>query len=76
MAVYFLTKGEVAFSVPECEDLVFLLIEEGDAFGIIDLVPEDKQSVIEKEVARTFSVMALENSEVLCLSIEVLQSAF
>ena len=40
-------------------------------FGIIDLVPETKRSVIIKEVNRMFSVLATEHSEVLCLSIEV-----
>ena len=46
-------------------------MEEGDVFGIIDMVPEHKQSVIQKEVTRTFSVLALDSSEVLCLSVEV-----
>ena len=55
----------------ECEDLPFLIIQEGDVFGIIDLVPESGQSMIDKEVTRTFTVMAMEDSEVLCLSIEV-----
>ena len=71
LTVYFLTKGEVAFVLPECEDLPFLLVEEGDAFGIIDLVPEDREIVIEREVDRTFTMMAMANSELLCLSIEV-----
>ena len=35
-----MTKGEVAFVIPECEDMAFLVIEEGDVFGIIDMVPE------------------------------------
>ena len=61
----------MAFVVPECEDMAFLVIEEGDVFGIIDMVPESGQSVIDKEVSRTFSVMALDNCEVLCLSIDV-----
>ena len=57
--------------IPECEDLPYMVMEEGDVFGIIDLVPEDREIIIEKEVERTFSVLALDNSEVLCLSIEV-----
>ena len=61
----------MAFVIPECEDMAFLVIEEGDVFGIIDMVPESGQSVIDKEVSRTFSVMALDNCEVLCLSIDV-----
>ena len=69
--VYFLTKGEAAFVLPQCDDLAFLIVEEGDVFGIIDMVPEHKQSIIEKEVTRTFSVLALDSVEVLCLSVEV-----
>ena len=61
----------MAFVIPECEDMAFLVIEEGDVFGIIDMVPESGQSVIDKEVSRTFSVMALDNCEVLCLSVDV-----
>ena len=49
----------------------FLVIEEGDVFGIIDMVPEHKQSVVEKEATRTFSVLALDTSELLCLSIDL-----
>ena len=71
LEVYFLSKGEAAFVLPQCSDLAYIIVEEGDVFGIDDLVPEDKQTIIEKEVTRTFSVMALEFSEVLSLSIEV-----
>ena len=45
MAVYFLSKGEAAFVLPQCDDLPFLVIEKGDVFGIIDLVPECKEMV-------------------------------
>ena len=71
MIVYFLTKGQAAFVLPQCGDLPFLIVEEGDVFGIIDMVPEHKQRVIEKEVTRTFTVLALDSSELLCLSVEV-----
>ena len=40
-------------------------------FGIIDLVPEHKKPVIEKELDRLFTVMATQYSEVLCLALEV-----
>ena len=71
LEIYFLTSGEAAFVLTQCDDLAFLIIEAGDVFGIIDLVPETKQSILIKEVARTFSVLALENCEILCLSLEV-----
>ena len=71
LIVYFLTKGEAAFVLPQCDDMPFLTVEQGDVFGIIDMVPEHKQSIVEKEVTRSFSVMALDASEALCLSLEV-----
>ena len=51
------------------------MVETGNVFGIIDLVPETKNSVLIKEVNRMFSVLALDHSEVLCLSIEVITMA-
>ena len=69
--VYFLTKGEATFVIPQCDDLPFLIVEEGDVFGIIDIVPENKKSIIEKEITRTFSVLALDSCELLSLSVEV-----
>ena len=57
--------------LPKCEDLPYVLIEEGDMFGILDLVPASGETVIDKEVSRNFSVMATSYSEVLCLSLEV-----
>ena len=47
-----------------------MLLQEGDVFGIMDLVPETKQARIEKEAERHFSVMAKTPCEVLCLSLE------
>ena len=50
--------------LPQCENLQYILIEEGEVFGIMDLIPETKEVVIEKEVERMFTVMATENAEV------------
>ena len=62
--------------MPQCNDLPFLVIEDGDLIGVIDMVPEHKQTIVEKEVTRTFSVLAMETSEVLSLSIEVATCCF
>ena len=42
LEIYFMTSGEAAFVLPECDDLAFLMIEAGDVFGITDLVPDTK----------------------------------
>ena len=49
----------------------YITIEEGDMFGILDLVPETKETVIDQEIQRHFTVMALDYSDILCLSLDV-----
>ena len=49
----------------------YITIEEGDMFGILDLVPETKETIIDKEIQRQFTVMAMDYSDILCLSLEV-----
>ena len=44
-------------------------------FGILDLVPESRETVIDKEIQRQFTVMALDYSDILCLSLEVRSSS-
>ena len=73
MEIYFLSKGEAAFVLPKYEDLAYVLIEEGDAFGMIDLVVEGDRrnsSETDKELRRKFSVQAFDYCELLCLSLE------
>ena len=50
-----------------------MLVQQGDAFGIMDLVPESKEATIEKEVIRHFTVMAMTHCEVFSLSLEQLE---
>ena len=66
-----MSKGEAAFVLPQCENLPYITIEEGDMFGTLDLVPASKEMVIDQEIQRHFTVMALEYSDILCLSVEV-----
>ena len=60
MEIYFLRKGEAAFVLPKCNDLAYVLVEEGDAFGIIDLVVDSNSGgnvqEVEKELRRKFTV--------------------
>ena len=48
--VYFMSKGEAAYVLPQCENLPYITIEEGEMFGILDLVPETKETVIDQEL--------------------------
>lgn len=57
--------------LPKCDNLPFLTVEEGDMFGIVDLIPVDKTISLDKEVKRQFCVMAADYSEFLALSMEV-----
>ena len=47
--VYFMSKGEAAYVLPHCENLPYIIIEEGDMFGILDLVPDSKEVIIDQE---------------------------
>ena len=67
LEIYFMSKGQAAFVVPQKENVPFVLVEEGDMFGIIDLVPDTRKATIEKEVTRNFTVLALDYCELLCL---------
>ena len=66
-----MSKGEAALVLPQCENLPYIIIDEGDMVGILDLVPATKEIVIDQEIARHFTVMALDYSDILCLSLEV-----
>ena len=69
--VYFMSKGEASYVLPQCENMPYVVIEEGDMFGTLDLVPANKETVIDREIQRQFTVMALDYCDVLCLSLEV-----
>ena len=55
----------------KCDNVPFITIEEGDMFGIMDLIPADKTVNLDREVKRQFCVMAADYSELLSLSMEV-----
>ena len=75
--IYFLIKGKAGFVLPKYKNTTFIEISVGTQFGIIDIVG----SILSKNVAldnwiahkdklkRQFTVMALKDTELLCLSI-------
>ena len=57
MEIYFLSKGEAGFVLPKYDDLAYVLVEEGDAFGILDLIDNERSTPeSEKEFRRKFTV--------------------
>jgi len=38
--LYFLEKGEAGFVLPKYKNLIYIIIEQGDFFGIMDLAPD------------------------------------
>lgn len=77
--VYFLLDGVAGYVLPKFDNLVYIKIEKGDHFGLIDLVYDKRMLEEEKEeqgmkpqksnMHRQFTVMALMNCEVLMLSV-------
>jgi CRP-like cAMP-binding protein len=37
--IYFIVKGEAAFVLPRYDNALYVLIGQGDSFGLIDLLP-------------------------------------
>jgi len=37
--VYFIEKGRAGFVLPRFDNAIYIIIEHGDLFGVIDLVP-------------------------------------
>ena len=50
--IHFLGKGEAWFVLQKCDNLPFLTIEQGNTFGIVDLIPADRSVSIDKEIKR------------------------
>ena len=65
--LFFLTKGLAGFVLPEFKNLVYITIEIGDHFGTIDKFGRKRDSP-SRVHRRAFTVMALENCEVMELS--------
>lgn len=75
--IYFLFKGKACFVLPQFKNVDYIVVGIGDQFGIIDIFGssvvknfEFDQWTLRKDLLqRQFTVMAKQQSEVLCLSI-------
>jgi hypothetical protein len=60
--VYFIDKGKAGFVLPRYQNTIYIIIEQGDYFGVIDMVPlrENKQNkfqhVTAGDLRRVFTV--------------------
>lgn len=59
--IYFINKGSAGFVLPRYKNSIYILIEKGDHFGIIDLIPvrEVNSKLVvssEKKLKRSFTV--------------------
>ena len=77
--IQFMIVGEAAFVLPSFKNTMYILIESGDHFGVIDIVGSASQNDnmdlddwFQKKhlIKRQFTVQATEESEVLTLSIQ------
>ena len=76
--IYFLTRGKAGFVLPKYKNTSYIDIIQGSYFGIIDIVGSILQTkhdldnwIAHKDILqRQFTVMALKESEVMCLSIQ------
>jgi hypothetical protein len=82
LIVYFLTKGTAAYVFPRFDNKPYRLIERGDVFGHIDFaIKEDMVSfelskakrLKRKNIVRRFTVLGMENSELLILTMDELE---
>jgi CRP-like cAMP-binding protein len=40
--IYFLVKGEAAFVLPRFDNAIYIMIGQGDNFGVIDMLPYEE----------------------------------
>ena len=65
--IYFLIKGEAGFILPKYDNAIYIKIQEGDHFGIIDIIGSFSNDLMELEewinkksrLQRQFTVIAI-----------------
>ena len=80
--MYFLVKGLAAYVLPRFDNKPFKVINKGDSFGHIDFaIQEDminfdlskNKRIKRKNIIRRFTVMGMENCELLIISMDDLE---
>lgn len=70
--MYFQIKGTAGFVLPKFNNECYILIENGDHFGELDLMKiknDNIKGVFNKEITRCFTVQAFTHCELLLLNI-------
>lgn len=75
--IFFLSSGKAGFVLPKYRNTTYIDIEEGDHFGIIDIIASILDTNYDLEqwyghldvLQRQFTVMCVKNCECLCLSV-------
>jgi CRP-like cAMP-binding protein len=76
--IYFLTKGQVALTLPSFKSTPYVKINSGNRFGVMDIVGCCQLDNIEtrkwfthkSNLKRLFSIQAIEESETLALNLD------
>jgi len=76
--IYFIMKGESGFVLPRFDNSIYILISQGDYFGVIDLIPYKEEKGKKKRVKKTkiwdmkrqFTVQAMTDSMMMALKTE------
>jgi CRP-like cAMP-binding protein len=77
--IYFILKGESAFVLPRFDNTIYILICEGDYFGVIDLIPYEEGQCGKKvkskkkdawDMTRKFTVQSVTKSTLMALKTE------
>jgi CRP-like cAMP-binding protein len=75
--IYFMEQGKAAYILPRYNSLPYCFIEEGEAFGIVDIVfrtlHSPDEAINPERLRRKFSVMATEKSVMLSLDFDDFQ---
>ena len=77
--VYFLVKGTAAYVLPRFENKIYRVVESGEHFGHVDFAISEEMVKFDlsktrrlrrKNMVRRFTVQALDNCEMLILTID------
>lgn len=77
--IYSLSKGQVTFVLPEFNSCEYILVEEGDSFGYVDICRKENEAVqqgwykFRHKLVRKFTTRCKDDIETLVLPLKVLE---